>query len=74
MEYEHHVYSHGSILTTVDGLRQMFPQLKDQLHDDITQEELDAIDIPWEDSEYYKIMERSGKMLMRSMRSSNDQR
>ena len=73
MKYEHKTYGTGSIMTTIDGLRQLFPSLADKILDDMTDDELNALDLPFDDSDIYKQLEKSQQAMNRAMRETCNQ-
>ena len=70
-EYTHKTYAAGHMTTTIDGLRKMFPYHAHLITDDMTQDELDALALPLEDTAYGRAMKKSSKALKRSMRETD---
>ena len=69
-EYTHKTYATGHMTTTIDGLRKMFPYHAHLITDDMTQDELDALELPLEDTAYGRAMKKSSKALKRSMKKT----
>ena len=73
-EYTHKTYATGHMITTIDGLRKMFPYHAHLITDDMTQDELDALELPLEDTAYGRAMKKSSKALKRSMRETTEKK
>ena len=70
MKYEHKVYAPGVVITTLDGLRKMHPSQAHLITDDMTQEELDELELDSSETPYGMAMNSAASMLRRSMRQT----
>ncbi len=68
--YKNVVYATGSILTTLVHVQKSFPQLN--ISDDITEDELNALDLDWSGTPYGEAMDNGAKMLRHSMRQTRE--